>query len=165
MNILTLNYLDTWPQHHHCVHSCSDWGGHSPVKRTHYQYSEHCPTEWDHILDQNTQWRMQLLLQNEQKYMKLKATYDINMFKRNVSYTICGVSQLPADHLCIQWSPEIITHSAPYATRADLDSPFMAMHTTHQPQIAFSRTSNYRKNIKSIILLCNINNSNFIERG
>ena len=40
------------------------------------------------------------------------------------TFTICGISQLSADHPCINGGPEVITHCAPHTVQTDLHSAF-----------------------------------------
>ena len=46
--------------------------------------------------------------------------------------TMCGISQLSADHPCIIGRPQVITHCAPRAVLTDLHSAFKLTLTPHK---------------------------------
>ena len=48
--------------------------------------------------------------------------------------TLTGQIQLPADHLCIRYIPEVITHCAPGVIEAHLHTSLQLCLTSHQPQ-------------------------------
>ena len=67
-NLCEIDHLDIWPQHLHCVYSCSGWGVCSPEEITRSRYSESYPLELDHILDQSMHQTMPLLLKKINYY-------------------------------------------------------------------------------------------------
>ena len=90
-------HLDTWPQRQHCVHSCSGYGSCSPGGRTHYHYSEHCPTKWDQFLDQSVQSRMQVLLKLNIKYNNHTIIFSCSIYHQHHLLDILVVYR-PLEH-------------------------------------------------------------------
>ena len=76
-----------------------------------------------------------------------QVTITISLSNIILTNTSCSYKpQLPADHLSIKKSPEIITYCAPHTTQAYLNSPFMISCPSHQPHVTFSCTKFWNNN-------------------